>query len=254
MSPATRERVLAAAQQLGYRPNALARAMISGRSRLIALLVAYLDNHFYPLVLELLARELQERGYQVLLFMTNTGDQDTVVQKMLQFQVEGIIMASATLSSTLAMECVNTGTPVVLLNRYVPSSPASSVVCDNIEGGRQLAHFLADGGHRRIAFIAGQEDSSTSRDREAGFCKGLAERASRSGGAAWAATRSMARRKRRGPSSRLATGRTQCSWRTTTWPSPSWMCCAGNWDCACRRTFPSSASTMFRRPAGAATP
>ena len=176
VSPKTRERVLAAAQELGYRPNAIARAMISGRSRLVALLVAYLDNHFYPVVLEQLARELQERGYQVLLFMTGPGDQDTVVQAMLQFQVEGIIMASATLSSSLASECVNTGTPVVLLNRYVPSSPASSVVCDNIEGGRQLAHFLADGGHRKIAFIAGQEDSSTSRDREAGFYKGLAER------------------------------------------------------------------------------
>lgn len=176
VSPKTRERVLAAAQQLGYRPNAIARAMISGRSRLVALLVAYLDNHFYPLVLEKLAHELQARGYQVLLFMTGPGDQDTVVQTMLQYQVEGIIMASATLSSRLASECVNTGTPVLLLNRYVPTSPASSVVCDNIEGGRLLAHFLADGGHRRIAFIAGQEDSSTSRDREAGFYKGLAER------------------------------------------------------------------------------
>lgn len=171
-----RARVLAAAEQLGYRPNALARAMISGRSRLIAILVAYLDNQFYPVLLEQLARALQERGYQVLLFMTDMGDQDNVVQKMLQFQVEGIVMASATLSSSLASECAKTGTPVLLLNRYVPASPASSVTSDNIEGGRQLAHFLADGGHSRIAFIAGQEDSSTSRDREAGFCKGLAER------------------------------------------------------------------------------
>jgi DNA-binding LacI/PurR family transcriptional regulator len=176
VSPEMRERVLKAADELGYRPNALARAMISGRSRLIAILLAYLDNQFYPVLLEQVARALQERGYQVLLFMTDPGDQDGVVQKMLQFQVEGIIMASATLSSSLARECAETGTPVLLLNRYVPASPASSVTCDNIEGGRMLAHFLADGGHRRIAFIAGQEDSSTSRDREAGFCKGLAER------------------------------------------------------------------------------
>lgn len=171
-----RERVLAAASQLGYRPNALARAMISGRSRLIAILVAYLDNQFYPVLLEQLSRALQDRGYQILLFMTETGDQDVVVQRILQFQVEGIIMASATLSSRLAAECSKTGTPVLLLNRYVPTTPASSVTSDNLEGGRQLAHFLADGGHSRIAFIAGHEDSSTSRDREAGFCKGLAER------------------------------------------------------------------------------
>ena len=175
VSPATRGRVMAAAEQLGYRPNALARAMISGRSRLIAILVAYLDNQFYPLVLEQMSRAFQARGYQVLLYMTEPGDQDIVVQKMLQYQVEGIVMASATLSSGLARECVKTGTPVVLFNRYVPSSPSSSVTSDNIEGARSLAHFLVRGGHGKIAFIAGNEDSSTSRDREAGFCKGLAE-------------------------------------------------------------------------------
>jgi DNA-binding LacI/PurR family transcriptional regulator len=175
VSPEMRARVLEAAHQLGYRPNAIARAMISGRSGLIALLVAYLDNHFYPQVLEMLSRALQNRGYQVLLFMTDRGRQDMVVQRMLQYQVEGIVMASATLSSSLARECAKTGTPVVLFNRTVPGLPASSVTSDNVEGGRQVGQLLARAGHRRIAFIAGQEDSSTSRDREAGFLRGLAE-------------------------------------------------------------------------------
>jgi DNA-binding LacI/PurR family transcriptional regulator len=141
-----RRRVLAAAERLGYRPNAIARAMISGRSRLIALLAAYLDNHFYPVLLEQLARALQARGYQMLLFMTDPGDQDIVVQKMLQYQVDGIVMASATLSPGLADECAKTGTPVVLLNRYVPALAASSVTSDNIEGGRLLAHFTSMAG------------------------------------------------------------------------------------------------------------
>jgi DNA-binding LacI/PurR family transcriptional regulator len=176
VSDGTRQKVLKAADQLGYRPNALARAMISGRSRLVALLVAYLDNHFYPVVLEQMARALQAHDYHVLLFMTDFGDQDRVVAKMLEYQVDGIVMVSATLSSSLARECADTGTPVVLLNRYSPSTPTSSVTSDNLEGGRLLAHFLADGRHKRVAFIAGHEDSSTSRDREAGFFKGLAER------------------------------------------------------------------------------
>jgi DNA-binding LacI/PurR family transcriptional regulator len=175
VSSKTREKVLKAAADLGYRPNALARAMISGRSKLIALLVAYLDNQFYPIVLEQLSRLLQSKGYQVLLFMTDPGNQDEVVQRILQYQVEGIVMASATLSSVLAKECADTGIPVVMFNRYVTTSPASSVICDNIEGGRLLADFLARGGHQRIAFIAGTEDSSTNRDREAGFFRGLAE-------------------------------------------------------------------------------
>lgn len=176
VSDKMRKRVMDAAEQLGYRPNALARAMISGRSKLIALIVAYLDNQFYPLMVEQLSRALQARGYHMMLMMSDMGNQDQIVQTMLQFQVEGIVMASATLSSGLAAECASTGTPVVLFNRYVPASATSSVTSDNIEGGRLLAHFLVDGGHQRIAFIAGNEDSSTSRDREAGFHKGLAER------------------------------------------------------------------------------
>jgi len=155
VSKKTREKVLKAAAELGYRPNALARAMISGKSRLIAMLVAYLDNQFYPIVLEQLSRILQEQGYQVLLFMTDPGRQDEVVQKILQYQVEAIVMASATLSSTLARECADTGIPIVMFNRYVATSPASSVTSDNLEGGRLVGDFLVRGGHERIAFVAG---------------------------------------------------------------------------------------------------
>lgn len=173
VSDVMRARVLKAARKLGYRPNAIARAMISGQSRLIAVFVAYLDNQFYPLVLEQLSRTLQDKGFHVLLFMTDPGHQDEVVQQMMEYQVEGIVMASATLSSTLARECAQTGIPVVLVNRYVPSSPASSVTSDNVEGGRLVAKLLTGNGHQRIAFIAGHEDSSTNNDREAGFLSGL---------------------------------------------------------------------------------
>ena len=61
-SPKTAAKVRAAAEQLGYRPDPLARAMITGRTRIIGLVVAYLENQFYPLALERLSRALQERG------------------------------------------------------------------------------------------------------------------------------------------------------------------------------------------------
>ena len=176
VSAETRRRVMRAADELGYQPNALARSLISGKSGIIGVLVAYLDNQFYPVVIEKLSRALQSKGYRVLLFMSDPGDQDAVVQDMLQYQVEGVVMASAHLSSHLAQRCVDSGIPVVLFNRYVISSPSNSVTSDNLEGGRLAANFLVDGGHERISFIAGYEDSSTNRDREAGFYKGLAER------------------------------------------------------------------------------
>ncbi|MBB5515553.1 DNA-binding LacI/PurR family transcriptional regulator [Rubricella aquisinus] len=174
VSAKTREKVEAAARELGYRPNALARAMISGRSRTIALLVAYLDNQFYPIVLEQFSRAVQDRGYRVLLFMTDPGNQDAVVEDMMQYQVEAVVMASATLSTGLAQECERAGIPVVLFNRYVPGSPASSVTTDNRAGGRLVADLFLRAQHERIAYIAGAEDSSTNRDREFGFLEGLA--------------------------------------------------------------------------------
>jgi DNA-binding LacI/PurR family transcriptional regulator len=173
VSAETKRKVLDAASALGYRPNAIARTLITQRSRIIGIVVAYLDNQFYPLVLEWLSKKLQEKGYHVLLFMADAGGADHILPEILQCQIDGIVMASATLSSGLAQECADAGIPVVLFNRTVPGSPASSVTSDNVDGGRQIARFLVDGGHRQIGFIAGNPDSSTNRDREAGFLEEL---------------------------------------------------------------------------------
>jgi DNA-binding LacI/PurR family transcriptional regulator len=174
VSEATREKVMKAAQELGYRPNALARSLLSGKSRTIALLIAYLHNHFYPLILERLSRALQAMGYRVILFMADQGNQDAVVEEMLQFQVEGLVIASATLSSGLAEECARVGIPVVVFNRYIPGAAVSSVTTDNRRGGQLIAEHFLKSGHRRFGYIAGSEDSSTNRDRELGFAEHLA--------------------------------------------------------------------------------
>ncbi len=70
-SKRTSEKVLKAAAKLGYRPNILARSLITGRTRIIGLVVAYLDNYFYPEAVELLSNALQKKGYHVLVFMAS---------------------------------------------------------------------------------------------------------------------------------------------------------------------------------------
>jgi DNA-binding LacI/PurR family transcriptional regulator len=175
VSAKTKEKVLKAAHDLGYRPNALARAMISGRSRLVAVLVAYMENKLYPSLLDRLSRLLQGRGYQVLLFITDPAKQDPIVQQMLDYRVEAIFVASAKISPSLIKGCAAHGIPTIMLNRYAPMSSASRVVSDNVGGGHAAADLLVRAGHERIAFVAGAEYSSTSKEREAGFRKGLAE-------------------------------------------------------------------------------
>ena len=178
VAPATRERILAAARELGYRPNAIARSLITRRSRIVGLVMGYLENQFYPLVIERLSQALQRNGYHVLLFISETADADEILVDILQYQVDGIVMASTTLSSGLAHNCAEAGIPVVLFNRVAQLGSmghfsTSSVTSQNREGGRLVGELLLRTGHRRIAWLAGLENASTSLDREAGLCEAL---------------------------------------------------------------------------------
>jgi DNA-binding LacI/PurR family transcriptional regulator len=175
VSPKTAEKVRAAAEKLGYRPNVLARSLKSGKSRIIGLLVAYLENYFYPEFVERLSGELQKEGYHVLVFLApiSTVNVDQVVRELMDYQVDGIVMASVSMSSDLAERCHATGIPVVLFNRALRDPRLSSVTTDNVKGGRILADYLVSLGHEKIAYIAGYSDASTQIDREAGFRAGL---------------------------------------------------------------------------------
>lgn len=177
VSKTTRAKVERAAEELGYRPNVLARAMITGKSRIIGLVVAYLENQFYPQVVERLSVALQNEGYHVLVFMSSptVGDVQDVMKEILDYQVDAIVLASVSMSSVLAKRCHEHGIPVVLFNRVQDDPGMSSVATNNHLGGRVIAARFAADGHRRIGYIAGLEEASTQRDREAGFRAGLAE-------------------------------------------------------------------------------
>jgi DNA-binding LacI/PurR family transcriptional regulator len=94
---------------------------------------------------------------------------DPMLEEIIRYRLDGLILASTTLSSALAAECRAAGIPVLLFNRTTRTDDVSSVTGENERGGAIIAEFLAAGGHRRMAFVAGVEDSSTSRDREGGF-------------------------------------------------------------------------------------
>ena len=179
VSELTRTKVNDAARQLGYRPNAIARSLITKRSRIIGVVMSQLDNQFYPVVLEKLSQRLRREGYHVLLFINDRDESDGVLAEILQYQVDGIVMASTVLSSALARDCADAGSPVVLFNRMSRQAaneahPASAVTSDNESGARMVARHLVAGGHQRIAYLAGLEASSTNLDRERGFREELA--------------------------------------------------------------------------------
>lgn len=173
----TRRKVLAAAQQLGYTPNAIARSLITHRTNIVGIVMTQITSPFHPYVLEKFIAKLQQLGRQALLFTAAPNQEvDDILPLVLQYQVDGLIIMGATLSSEMADECARQGTPVILFNRYIPGANACAVSCDNVEGGRLVANLLLDAGHRRLAYIAGPENTSTNRDREKGFSDRLWER------------------------------------------------------------------------------
>jgi DNA-binding LacI/PurR family transcriptional regulator len=172
VSRAMAERVRRAAEELGYRPNALARSLITGRTRIVGLVAGYLENPFYPAALEALSAALEARGYHILVFHAGPegeADVERIVGELMDYQVDGLITASVHLSDRLVARCRAAGLPVVLFNRGLPGSGLSSVTSANRAGGRLVAEFLLAGGHRRIAHIAGLLTASTGLDRWEGF-------------------------------------------------------------------------------------
>jgi DNA-binding LacI/PurR family transcriptional regulator len=177
VSAETRAKVLAAARTLGYTPNVMARSLITQRTNMIGLVMADITNPFYPTVLEKFTLRLREMGQQVLLFTVPPDqDADALLPSLLEYQVDAVIITSATLSSDMAWTLARQGRPVILFNRYVPNAGVSAVCCDNVEGGRLVANLLLNGGHKRLAYIAGKSNTSTNIDREKGFTDRLRER------------------------------------------------------------------------------
>jgi len=177
VSATTRQRIQDAAAALGYTPNAIARSLITRQTNIIGIVTADITIPFQSYVLEKFIQKLQAVGKQVLIF-TAAPDQtvDDLLPTALQYQVDGLIVTSATLFSRALYDCSRSGATVVLFNRYMEGGVVSSVSCDNVMAGRMVADFLLDAGHHSLAYMAGDPNSSTNRDRQQGFMARLWER------------------------------------------------------------------------------
>jgi len=177
VSDEIRERVLAAAEQLNYRPNAIARSLITNSTNIIGIVIVRFSNPCYWQVFDERTQKVQDLGYSTLLLnAAQDHEVEHTLPLALQYQVDGLIITSATLTSKMADECVRSGTPVVLFNRYELGSQANAVSCDNVGGGKMAADALLDAGYERLAYISGEIGSSTNRDRERGFTQPLQTR------------------------------------------------------------------------------
>ncbi len=170
-----RDRVLSAANKLGYRPNAIARGLITQRSNMVAVIITRQTNLYYPEVLVQLTQRFSEHGIRVLLFtLEHERDTDSVLDQVLQYQVDGVVTA-AILSSEQMDTIENAGIPVIFYNRTLPERLVNSVRCDQEEGERWLVNELVKSGHKRFAIVSGPSDSAVSMERTQGALQKLRE-------------------------------------------------------------------------------
>src|SRR5690606_29093448 len=156
---ATRNRVLAAAESLGYRPNRAARALTTGRTHNIGLIVADISNPFFPPLIKAAQAHARLRDYHV--FVADTDEDPLVEEELIQTlakQVDGVLLCSPRLNNR-TIERLAADVPFVVVNRRVRGM--SSVLMDVGHGARLAIAHLAALGHRKIAPVAGPKASWT---------------------------------------------------------------------------------------------
>ena len=176
VAPASREAILAAARELGYRPNAAARLLADRRSRTVGILALDLHNPAYPEIIEGVSSAIREQGYYSMLVV---GDNDPVTEaaeldKLLEFQVEGLVMIGHRLPSG-AREVLSAACPGVLVSRQEPGVPGLDCVSnDDLAGGRLAVEHLVSLGHRRIVHVTGG-DNDVANLRRRGYEEAMRE-------------------------------------------------------------------------------
>ncbi len=159
----TRRRVLEAADQLGYRPNLMARTLMTQRSKVVALVMGHLRNPFFTNMLGLFNEQLRANGYQTLLQIVSADfGVEQAVEAALQYQLDGILMASCHPSAALAARCHRYQLPIVAVDRTSDQNASQIWIQSDALGKSIAARLLADG-RKRLAVIEGTPGEPLSR-------------------------------------------------------------------------------------------
>lgn len=171
--PDTRARVLAALRETSYTPHAAARAMKTGRSQTIGVVVAALGNPFYPEMLQAIGRQLRAVNQHMVVWDSEGPGEVSALRAIRGGSVDGVIFTTVTRQSSALREAIRQREPFVLVNRGYEGLEADQIRSDNVAGAAHIARYLARAGRRRVAMIGGVMTTTTAFEREAGFRRGL---------------------------------------------------------------------------------
>lgn len=178
VSDDTRLKVQTFIKELAYRPSGVARALIGGYSRTIALLVSDITNPFYPQLAKSVEREASAHGYALVICNTEDDPVEAVAlfKRLIEQGVDGMIHASVGSEEEEVIALARDAHRIVFANRRPRSREVSYVVADNAKAATLLTSHLADLGHRRIGFIAGPAWASNAAERLEAFLRTAEDR------------------------------------------------------------------------------
>lgn len=174
----TAQKVREAMLHCNYKPNALARGLVTGRMNMIALVVADITSPFYSELVAIISACLRSKGYLVSLYNmgTDLDYQDDDLRTLFDYGFAGIIIADARNEPSFGAILKSARCPVVLLNRYIDTvSDYDAIMNDNFLGGYLATRHLLELGHRSIAMLTGPRKSTSSIDRHRGYRQALEE-------------------------------------------------------------------------------
>jgi LacI family transcriptional regulator len=177
VDPELAKRVWKAVDEVGYVPNTQARTLVSGRSRILGLIVSEITNPFFPELVQEFDNLAVAQGYEVMIGSTNYDAARTasLVRRMLQRNVDGVAVMTFGIEEELVQKLVEHGFPLVFVDAG-PELPNVRVLKVNYgEGIREAVQHLAALGHRHIAFISGPLHMRTAATRREAFRKAMAE-------------------------------------------------------------------------------
>jgi LacI family repressor for deo operon, udp, cdd, tsx, nupC, and nupG len=176
VSDETRQRVQRTIEELGYKPNIVARSLITGKTNTIALLVAEIETPFLLRVQRGIEPMAREHNYNVILFsVSDTADEVKGLEVMRQQRVDGVILNSISLQqdNSHILDFCRTGIPLVAVNRYGLDDSVPQIIWDDETASTEAVLHLVRLGHRRIAHIGGPLDRLSSHCRLRGYKRGL---------------------------------------------------------------------------------
>jgi LacI family transcriptional regulator len=174
-APATRRAIEAAVEQLGYRPNTIARSLVTKSTQAIALLLPDITNPFYAELVRGIQEQVLAEGHTMLL-CTTEGDperEERYLNLLRAKQVDGALVDGLVLPPDRIARFVREGFPIVCLDRDVDSADVPLVQVDNRMGARLATEYLLSLGHTRIGHVAGVQELRISEERVAGYRQAL---------------------------------------------------------------------------------